>query len=82
MVDLAELAAVCTAVVECYDRVLGGDAAVSPELDRALSDARGLTGMAGPVVWALDLVGRGATGKTPAELAAAVDTLRRVSGAT
>ena len=35
MVDLDDLAAVCAAVVECYDRVLGGDSAVSRELDHA-----------------------------------------------
>ena len=81
MVDLAELVAVCTAVVECYDRALGGDEAVPPGLDRALAGARDPTGMPGPVELAMDLVGRGATGKTPAELAVAIDTLRRVSGA-
>jgi hypothetical protein len=81
VVDLAELVAVCTAVVECYDRALGGDAAVPPGLDRALAGARDPTGMHGPVELAMDLVGRGATGKTPAELAVAIDTLRRVSGA-
>ncbi len=62
VVDLAELAAVCTAVVECYDRALGGDAAVPPGLDRALAGARDLTGMPGPVELAMDLVRTGRDG--------------------
>ena len=85
-VDLAELAAVCGAVLACYDRLLRDDharplptAPTAPELDRALAGAPGLPGMPGRVWWALDLVGRGASGATPAELAVAVEVLRAVA---
>jgi hypothetical protein len=82
-VDLAELAAVCEAVLACYDRLLRDDHAVpaptGPEVDRALAGAQGLPGMPGRVWWALDLVGRGASGATPAELAVAIEVLRAVA---
>jgi hypothetical protein len=78
-VDLAELVAVSAAVVGCYDRLLTGDRRVPPDLDRALAGARGLPGLPGRMAWAIDLVGRGATGATPAELTLAIDTLRRVA---
>ncbi len=85
-VDLAELAAVCEAVLACYDRLLRDDAfsppppaPSEPELDRALAGAQGLPGIPGRVWWALDLVGRGASGATPAELAVAVEVLRAVA---
>jgi len=89
--DLAELAAVCEAVLGCYDRLLRGHsprdgvapplppAPATPELDRALAGAQGLPGIPGRVWWALDLVGRGASGATPAELAMAVEVLRAVA---
>jgi hypothetical protein len=79
VVDLAELTAVCAAVVGCYDRVLTGDRSVPPDLDRALAGARGLRGVPGRLGWAIDLVGRGATGATPAELSLAIETLRRIA---
>lgn len=85
-VDLAELAAVCGAVLACYDRLLRDHTApplvpapAAPELDRALAGAQGLPGIPGRVWWALDLVGRGASGATPAELAAAIEVLRAVA---
>jgi hypothetical protein len=84
--DLAELAAVCEAVLGCYDRLLREHAApplppapATPELDRALAGAQGLPGIPGRVWWALDLVGRGAAGATPAELAAAIEVLRAIA---
>jgi hypothetical protein len=79
VVDLAELTAVCAAVVGCYDRVLTGDRSVPPDLDRALAGARGLRGVPGRLRWAIDLVGRGATGATPAQLSLAIETLRSVA---
>ena len=86
--DLAELAAVCEAVLGCYDRLLREHAApplppapATSELDRALAGAQGLPGIPGRVWWALDLVGRGASGATPAELAMAVEVLRAVAAA-
>jgi hypothetical protein len=85
-VDLAELAAVCEAVLACYDRFLRDaadpplpPASTAPELDRALAGAQGLPGIPGRVWWALDLVGRGATGATPAELAMALEVLQGVA---
>ena len=50
-----------------------------PDLDRALAGARGLLGIPGRVWWALDLVGRGASGATPTELALAIEVLRAVA---
>jgi hypothetical protein len=86
--DLADLAAVCEAVLGCYDRLLREHVApplppapATPELDRALAGAQGLPGIPGRVWWALDLVGRGASGATPAELAMAVEVLRAVAAA-
>jgi len=79
VVDLAELTAVCAAVVSCYDRVLTGDRRVPPDLDRVLAGARRLRGVPGRLGWAIDLVGRGATGATPAELSLAIATLRRLA---
>jgi hypothetical protein len=81
VVDLAQLTAVCSAVVGAYDRVLTGDRSVPPDLERALARARGLRGVPGRLGWAIDLVGRGATGATPAELSLAIETLRRVTPA-
>jgi hypothetical protein len=48
-------------------------------LDRVLAETRALPGIPGRVWWALDLVGRGASGATPAELARAVEVLRGVA---
>lgn len=79
VVDIAQVAAVCAEVVGCYDRLLVGDRTVPPDLDRPLTDARGLGGMAGRLGRALDLVGRGASGAAPHELAAAIATLRRAA---
>jgi hypothetical protein len=79
VVDLGQLTAVCSAVVGAYDRVLTGDRSVPPDLERALAGARGLRGVPGRLGWAIDLVGRGATGATPAELSLAIETLRRVA---
>lgn len=79
VVDIARVAAVCAEVVGCYDRLLGGDRTVPGDLDRALTGARGLAGLSGRLGRALDLVGRGAAGATPGELAAAIHTLRRAA---
>jgi hypothetical protein len=77
--DIVHVAAVCAEVVGCYDRLLVGDRTVPRELDRALSSARDLGGLSGRLGWALDLVGRGATGASPGELAEAIETLRRAA---
>ncbi len=76
VVDLAEVAAVCAAVVGCHDRLLVGDPTVLHELDRALCRARELRGLSGRLAWALAVVGGGATGVSPGRLAAAIETLR------
>lgn len=89
-VDPAQAAAVCSAVLRCCDRILtteaaggpGGDAALPDALTAALADAladaRALAGLRPEVGRALDTVGRGASGATPATLRAAVDALRAV----
>jgi len=70
-VDLAELAAVCGAVLACYDKLLKDQPpAPAPAPD---------VGVPGQVWWALDLVGRGAAGSTPAELALAIEVLQAVA---
>lgn len=79
VVDIAQVAAVCAEVVGCYDRLLVGDRTVPRDLDQALTDARGLGDLPGRLGRALDLVGRGASGATPHELAAAIATLRRAA---
>jgi hypothetical protein len=79
VVDLVQLATVCAAVVACYDRLLVGDPTVPHDLDRALSHARALGGVPGRLGWALDLVGRGASGASSDELTAAIETLRRAA---
>lgn len=79
VVDIVQVAAVCAEIVGCYDRLLVGDRTVPRELDKALSSARDLGGLSGRLGWALDLVGRGATGASPGELAAAIETLRRAA---
>jgi hypothetical protein len=89
--DPAQAAAVCSAVLRCCDRILnteagggpGADAAVPDALADALADAvadaRALAGLRPGVGPALDLVGRGASGATPATLRAAVEVLRAVA---
>jgi hypothetical protein len=78
-VDLAELAAVCAAVLACYDELLRDRPAAPAQVDAAPVAAPGLPGIPGRVWWALDLVGRGAAGATPAELALAIEVLRAVA---
>jgi hypothetical protein len=89
--DPAQAAAVCSAVLRCCDRILvteagggpGADAALPDALADALADAvadaRALAGLPPGVGPALDLVGRGASGATPATLRAAVEVLRAVA---
>ena len=79
VIDLVQVATVCAAVVGCYDRLLVGDPTVPLDLDRALLRARELAGLSGRLGWALDLVGRGATGATAGELTTAIETLRRAA---
>jgi hypothetical protein len=79
VIDLAQVAAVCAAVVGCYDRVLDGDRTVALDLDDALTRARALGGVSGRLGWALGLVGRGAAGATTRDLAVAIATLRRTA---
>jgi hypothetical protein len=86
-VDLAELAAVCGAVLACYDQILknqppaptgpAGAAASTPSARVTAGPAD--PGIPGQVWWALDLVGRGAAGSTPAELALAIEVLQAVA---
>lgn len=82
VVDIARVAAVCAEVVGCYDRLLDGDRTVPRRLEPAPAGARGPAGTPGRLGWALELVGRGATGATTAELAAAIHTLRRAAACT
>jgi hypothetical protein len=83
-VDLAELAAVCGAVLACYDQLLKDQPPAPAGAARSGPDT-GLTlgppdpGVPGRVWWALDLVGRGAAGSTPAELALAIEVLQAVA---
>jgi len=79
VIDLVQVATVCAAVVGCYDRLLVGDPTVPRDLDLALLRARELAGVSGRLGWALDLVGRGASGATSDELTAAIETLRRAA---
>lgn len=79
---MIRIAAVCAEVVDCYDRLLVGDRTVPRDLDQALAGARGLGGVSGRLGRALDLVGRGASGATPQELAMAIAVLRRAATAT
>jgi hypothetical protein len=89
-VDPAQAAAVCSAVLRCCDRILtteagggpGADAALPDSLTDALADALAhawaLAGLRPGVGPALDMVGRGASGATPATLRAAVEVIRAV----
>jgi hypothetical protein len=82
-VDLAELAAVCGAVLVCYEQLLKDQ----PPAPAGAADSGPDTGLIpgpdpgipGRVWWALDLVGRGAAGSTPAELALAIEVLQAIA---
>jgi hypothetical protein len=86
-VDLAELAAVCGAVLACYDQILknkppaptGRPGTAGSVPSAGLTAGPGDPGIPGQVWWALDLVGRGAAGSTPAELALAIEVLQAVA---